>query len=92
MELRSYDISLSIPLGFPFVDTHDLVRTATWPGALFENKQAEGRGSCGVVLRAPGLRPRRGRSSSLAPPWSALRWRAMGGSRRKGFGFANGAN
>lgn len=30
------------PLGFPFVDTHGLARTATWPGDLFENKKAEG--------------------------------------------------
>ncbi|THU50847.1 hypothetical protein C4D60_Mb06t24650 [Musa balbisiana] len=42
MDLRSYDISVGIPLGFPFVDTHGLARTATWPGDLFENKKAEG--------------------------------------------------
>ncbi|RRT46500.1 hypothetical protein B296_00034816 [Ensete ventricosum] len=80
MELRLYDISLAIPLGFPFPSWTLTASRGAQLGRPLSSRTSRqrGRGSVGQY------RPRRRRSSSLTPPWSALRWGAMGGSRREG--------
>ncbi|RWV79905.1 hypothetical protein GW17_00058893 [Ensete ventricosum] len=79
MELRLYDISLAIPLGFPFPSWTLTASRGAQLGRPLSSRTSRqrGRGSVGQY------RPRRRRSSSLTPPWSALRWGAMGGSRRE---------